>query len=54
MTRLNGLPVADGVRLEASVGERARVESGARVGPWSRLRPGAVVGGTPMWEISLN
>ena len=44
MTRLNECVVADDVRLEASVGERAQVKSGARVGPWSRLRPGAVVG----------
>ncbi len=44
LTRLENCLVADGVRLEASFGENARVESGARVGPWSRLRPGAVVG----------
>lgn len=44
MTRLKNCVVADGVQIEASFGEDARVESGARVGPWSRLRPGAVVG----------
>lgn len=44
MTRLKDCLVADHVRLEASWGDGARVESGARVGPWSRLRPGAVVG----------
>lgn len=44
LTRLNDCVVADGVQLEASFGEGARVERGARVGPFSRLRPGAVVG----------
>jgi bifunctional UDP-N-acetylglucosamine pyrophosphorylase/glucosamine-1-phosphate N-acetyltransferase len=44
MTSLRDYVVADGVRLEASFGEGARVESGARVGPFSRLRPGAVIG----------
>lgn len=44
MTRLKNCVVADGVQIDASFGEDARVESGARVGPWSRLRPGAVVG----------
>jgi bifunctional UDP-N-acetylglucosamine pyrophosphorylase/glucosamine-1-phosphate N-acetyltransferase len=44
MTRLVNCFVGDGVQLDASFGEGARVESGARVGPWSRLRPGAVVG----------
>lgn len=44
LARLENCRVADGVRMEASFGENARVESGARVGPWSRLRPGAVVG----------
>lgn len=44
MTRLVDCRVGDGVRLDATFGESAQVESGARVGPWSRLRPGAVVG----------
>ncbi|MBK8574705.1 MAG: bifunctional UDP-N-acetylglucosamine diphosphorylase/glucosamine-1-phosphate N-acetyltransferase GlmU [Elusimicrobia bacterium] len=44
MTRLINCRLADHVYLEASFGESARVETGARVGPWSRLRPGAVVG----------
>jgi bifunctional UDP-N-acetylglucosamine pyrophosphorylase/glucosamine-1-phosphate N-acetyltransferase len=44
MARLKDCVVADGVQLDASFCEDARVESGARVGPWSRLRPGAVVG----------
>jgi bifunctional UDP-N-acetylglucosamine pyrophosphorylase/glucosamine-1-phosphate N-acetyltransferase len=44
MSRVVDCSVADGVHLEASFCENARVETGARVGPWSRLRPGAVVG----------
>jgi bifunctional UDP-N-acetylglucosamine pyrophosphorylase/glucosamine-1-phosphate N-acetyltransferase len=44
MTRLMDCRVGDGVRVDATVGENARVDSGARVGPWTRLRPGAVVG----------
>ncbi|MBK8870081.1 MAG: bifunctional UDP-N-acetylglucosamine diphosphorylase/glucosamine-1-phosphate N-acetyltransferase GlmU [Elusimicrobia bacterium] len=44
MTRLTDCRVGDGVRLDATMGENARVDSGARVGPWTRLRPGAVVG----------
>lgn len=44
LARLEDCVVGDDVRWDASFGERARVESGARVGPWSRLRPGTVVG----------
>lgn len=43
-TQLKDCVVADGVQLEASFCEGARVDRGARVGPFSRLRPGAVVG----------
>ncbi len=44
LTRLKDCVVADGVQLDASVGEKARIEAGARVGPWARLRPGTTVG----------
>lgn len=43
-TRLENCVVGDGARVSATFGEGARVERGARVGPWARLRAGAVVG----------
>lgn len=43
-TYLENCVVADGARLTFTHGENARVERDARVGPWARLRPGAVVG----------
>jgi len=43
-TYIEGCTVADGVSIEYSHCTGARVEVGARVGPFSRLRPGTVVG----------
>jgi bifunctional N-acetylglucosamine-1-phosphate-uridyltransferase/glucosamine-1-phosphate-acetyltransferase GlmU-like protein len=43
-TRLHDSKLDDGAVVEQSVLNKARVRSGATVGPWSRLRPGADIG----------
>lgn len=43
-TRLENCVIGNGATVTATFGEGASVRDGSRVGPWSRLRPGAVVG----------
>jgi len=42
--RLNDCRLDDGAVVEQSVLDKARVRSGAKVGPYSRLRPGTDIG----------
>ena len=42
-TMLTGCEVGEGARVEQSTGEDSQVAGGARIGPYARLRPGAVL-----------
>lgn len=44
MTRLKDARLEDGVTVEQSVVESSRLKRGAVVGPWTRIRPGCVIG----------